>query len=246
MRLPYALTLIASLALVALAACAQREASSSALTPATRSSTDGPVGGLDMPTPDFLRPDPPPGDIPPAPDSGPLGQVGSSAGSAGVGDQGVGAVDVSAEPLDPAAWLRYNRPDYGLSVLYPPYTPPSSGENAVSAPGPAPLDVVRFIDTRSETPGFGAPLFVIRVFADDAAASLEAWLDAAKVVGPAAGTTAAPFDNGRLTGVKVTRNDMMLPAWSVYLWRKPYVIQLTPLGAEGDTMLANLTLETAP
>lgn len=249
--LPALIVASAIVALGGLAACSRGEAPVSAPTAAVSSSVDGPVGDAEMPTPGFLRPALPPGDGPPPLVHGPTAQVDSGApggampGAVGVvGRDGVprgapeGAGAVSTWPL-------YRDQQYGLSLPYPPFALPVEGDDGMEPAGPSPVAVVRFVDTRTDTPGLGLPIFALRMYADGGATSLDAWLTAAGITGDATGVTTELYASGALTGVRVMRPDFMLPAWSVYLWRAPHIIQLTPAGPEGETMLANLALELA-
>ena len=165
------------------------------------------------------------------------GQAPSNAGpddrAAGTGTSQGG----SSTSANTGAWPVYANETYGFRILYPSAFTVQSPAADQGQSGPSPLLKVAFVEAKGELAGLTPPPFTVRVLDAGPATSLENWLNSHNLICLEANVEVSPFVGGYFEGLKVASRNFMAPGWDVFVLRGAHIFQLSPLGAEGETML---------
>ncbi len=153
--------------------------------------------------------------------------------------------DPAADPLAlPELTDAYRNPDSGFGVMLP------AGAEAlvttdVSAFVPAPLEEVRFFSAEQVAAGstdYATPMLSVRVYENPEALAGETWLrQAAPELLEGAGTQ--PVTAAGQEAVQLCSNAPIGGGCTVYVAHGGRMLALTPVGPEGEAILASLTLE---
>ncbi|MFZ4658288.1 MAG: hypothetical protein ACOYNY_14830 [Caldilineaceae bacterium] len=145
--------------------------------------------------------------------------------------------------VDMTAWLRYENDAYHFTIAYPPfYTVKQLPATDLMQFTPPPISAIYFQDQHHPLVDIAPPALSIRIFANQNAQTLAAWITEMGLFLPEAGWRLEPYVGKYMTGIKVISSDYMAPGWFVYVAQDDWIFQLTPLGVEAEVMLDTFAL----
>jgi hypothetical protein len=170
--------------------------------------------------------------------------VSGEEGLAGSADGEVDKAEFGPDSMieyDTAAWSRFEDKNFKFAVLYDPrLTAKMLDDAARSKLSPSPLAAYEFRDAASELGDLEMPIFTVRIFANPTQQTVDAWVISLKLSSDA--WLVEPYKSDSLTGVKVMSTSYIAPGWSVFINHGKYIVQLTPVGGEGEAMLGTFEL----
>jgi len=167
-------------------------------------------------------------------------EPGSSDSAVGEADQTELGLDGIVD-YDTAAWSRFEDKNYKFAVLYDPrLTAKMLDKDALSKLIPSPQAAFEFRDTASELGDLEMPVFTVRFFENPTNQTVDAWVNGLKLSSDS--WLVEAYKSDTLTGVKVMSTSYIAAGWAVFTNHGKYIVQLTPLGIEGEAMLGTFEL----
>lgn len=159
----------------------------------------------------------------------------------------VATMALAAMPSSVATvWMDYVDTTSGFHISYPQgFVIKPQDVSKLAQFTPTPITSIFFMNptmAKGDLAGIEPPDLEVRVYPGGAGHSLEDWLDSVALASVEHGAVAQPYQNGRVSGLKVCQATMIAPGCSVYVLRGDRVYQLTPMSVEGEVMIETFAL----
>jgi hypothetical protein len=162
-------------------------------------------------------------------------------GAVGQSDSQGGEMDEHSGTSAPhSGWTVYADPTYGFSIHYPNgFKVRSQDVKRLAQFTPTPVASIFFMNptmAAGDLAGIEPPDLEVRIYEVGAVDSLSKWLVSVGFASVDSIASAQPFVGHSFSGLKVCRSTMIAPGCSIYLLHRGFVVQLTPMSVEGETM----------